>query len=473
MISNFDFVEKLDPKAFKIILNIERYAKIKPFNIGNDLRHVLEHLCGSIVWKYNLKDEMIAECGGKAPTLHEQFRLLRDKHGFIARMQQKPGNETLTPLPVFKVSLSYRNRNNQLVSRLAEPEKWTDKQIAHYEWADNFLRQIGNDFSHEDNPFLEHIFDKTYENVIYALECLQKYLRLYFNVNKDDVQPFNEDKMPIADYEITGACVPEDWERTSCEKEYTANRYEDYRSESVGCSVIRQYPRTDSRSVFLRRAPDVYLAEDNCGSLLNKVTVLSEGGHREKPFYLIAYDFRTKASVLNSAFLATLSVKERLQLCLSYAETLACFHNNPTPIYHRVFSDNCAYYADERDKNRGISTAIIKFEYAKIADGRAETVIGNQPANVIRNQEDKRYIAPEWNSLTNPSANDWSKVDIYALGILFADIMMGKIGGYPMSEVAKNPEAKVILPLLQKMCTSAPGRPDINTVCRTLKEMCQ
>ncbi|MBE7037250.1 MAG: hypothetical protein E7403_08155, partial [Ruminococcaceae bacterium] len=390
MKSNFEFVEPLDSKAFTKLLAVENRVKIDPFGIGNSLRHILEYLCGLMVLKYDLKDEMIAECGGKMPNLNDQFRLLRDKHGFIARMQQKTGNEALRPLPGFKVSLTYRNRENKIVSRFAEPEKWTEKQVAHYEWADNFLRQIGNDFSHEENPFLEPVFDKTYENVIYALQCLQKYLRFYFNVSKEDVPFFNEDKMPIGDYEITGVCIPADRERTSCEKEYTANRYEDYRIESVGCSVIRQYPRTDSKAVFLRRAPDVYLAGDNCGSLLNKVTILSEGGHKEKPFYLVAYDFRTKASLLNTEFLTSLSFEDRLKLCLSYAETMACFHNNSSPIYHRVFSADCAYYADERNKNRGISTAIIKFEYAKIADGRTETVIGNQPANLFGKNDDKR-----------------------------------------------------------------------------------
>ncbi len=469
MKSNFSFIEKIDKELFGKLLEVEKRAKIDPYGIGNHLRHVLEYLCSQKITKYNLKEDILEMCNGLKPTLYEQLRLLRDRRDFIPRMQQKPGNETLKPMPTFRVKLEYKDKNGKLVSRFESPEKMTERESSIYIWVDSFLRQIGNDYSHEENVFTDVVFKKTYENVIYALRCLQDYIRMYYDIPRGDVPYFNEDRMPISEYEIIGVCVPADKERTSCQKEYTANRYEDLRSESVGCSVIRQYPRTDSKAVFLRRAPDVYLAGDSHGSLLKKVTILSSGSHEERPFYIVAYDFRTEAKMLSTAFLRSLTLEERVGMCLSYAETLACFHNNPSPIYHRVFSSKCAYYADERNTPRGISTAIIKFEYAKIADGRTETVIGNRPQNLFSDRDDARYIAPEWGSLMDPTANDWAKVDIYSLGILFMDILMGSLGGYTPAEFARKPEFKEYLPLIQRMCTAASLRPDINEVCSVLK----
>jgi len=469
MKSNFEFVEKLDKELFAKLLEVEKRVKIDPFGIGNHLRHVLEYLCSQKISKYNLRDEILSMCEPQKPSLYEQLRILRDKREFIPRMQQKPGNETLKAMPTFRVKLEYKDKYGKTVSRFASPQKMTERDYNVYVWVDSFLRQIGNDYSHEENLFTDVIFNKTYENVIYALRCLQDYIRMYYDIPRDKVPYFNEDWMPISDYEITSVCVPTDKERTSCQKEYTAKRYEDLKAESVGCSIIRQYPRTDSRAVFLRRAPDVYLAGDSYGSLLKKVTILSQGGHEERPFYIVAYDFRTEAKVLNGKFLSGLTMEEREHMCLSYAKTMACFHNNPSPIYHRVFSAKCAYYADERNTTRGISTAIIKFEYAKIADGRTETVIGNRPQNMFSDRDDARYIAPEWNSLVDPTANDWSKVDIYSLGILFMDILMGSIGGYTPAEFAKKPENAKYLPLIQKMCSASSGRPDINEVCSMLE----
>ena len=470
MRSNFEFVKEIDSELFDYLLDVEKKVKIEPFLIGNPLRHVLEKLCAIKIQKYNLKDDMIEELG-KIPNLSEQMRLLRDGKNFIPRMKKKPGNESLTPLPSLRVSLEYRNKKGKKINRFNTPEKLTQQEKDSYLWADKFLRQIGNEFSHELDVFMVPVFARSYDNVVYALRKLQEYIILYYNLDKGKIPQFNEDFMPIANYEITGVCIPSDADRTSCQKEYTANRYEEYRTGSVGCSIIRQYPRIDNKANFLRRAPDVYLAGDNCGALLNKVTIISEGGQKDKPFYLVAYDFRTQAYQINNKFLSNLSTREKIELCLSYAQTMSFFHNNSSPIYHRIFSSKCAYYADERNKSKGISTAIIKFEYAKIADGIAETVIGNSPANIFNAKDDSRYIAPEWNSLFNPTSDDWAKVDIYSLGILFADILMGSIGGYIMSDIAKKSEFKSMLPLLQKMCTAAPGRPDINQVCSYIEEI--
>ena len=215
-------MEKLDKDLFGKLLEVEKRAKIDPFGIGNHLRHVLEYLCSQKISKYNLREEILAMCESQKPTLYEQLRLLRDRRDFIPRMQQKTGNETLKPMPTFRIKLEYKNRNGKIVSRFASPEKMTERDYNVYVWVDSFLRQIGNDYSHEENLFTDVVFDKTYENVIYALRCLQDYIRMFYDIPRDKIPYFNEDWMPISDYEITGVCVPTDKERTSCQKEYTA-----------------------------------------------------------------------------------------------------------------------------------------------------------------------------------------------------------------------------------------------------------
>jgi len=467
MNSNFGFVKELDPEMFAYLLDVERCAKTEPYRIGNPLRHVLERLCAMKIIKYNLKDAMLGKCRNKVPSLYEQLFMLRDKNGFISEMKKLPGNEGLESLPVFRVNLEYKNKNNKTVSRFFAPDRMTEAEKNKYQWADNFLRQIGNDFSHDLNPFFERVFTKSYENVIYALECLHKYIRIYYNVDVKAAPVFDVDKMPIGNYEITGCCIPDDAEKSMCEREYTANRYEEYSCESVGSSVVRQYLRSDEREIFFRRVPDVYLAGGNYGSLLNKVTVISEGGQNQSPFYLVSYDFRTHASKLNTEFLSGLSERERKELCLSYAQTMSSFHNNSVPVYHRFFTPQCAYYADERGKNRGISTAIIKFEYAKIFDESVPTVLDPSMTGKIGVEHDERYICEEWNA----GMSDWSKADIYSLGVLFTDILMGRIGGYKFSEFLKIAEYNDIAELVREMRSRAENRPDINSVCERLAEI--
>lgn len=471
MKSNFSFMKNIDNETFEILLDVEKRAKIEPYHIGNPIRQVLEHLCTIQIEKYDLVEEILEECQGKIPPLFEQLRLLRDRNGFLLKVRSNPGRENIEPMPCFKVNLEYRDETGKMQSRFKEPDRIKENEKNTFQWADAFLRQVGNDFSHYKNPFIKRVFKKNYENVIYALKTLQKYVKLFFGIDERSVPPFNEDIMPVDNYEIISAKIPADTERTSCEKEYIARRYEDMKKESVGYSVIRQYPRTDKKAVFLRRAPDVYLAGDNCGALLNKVTIISEGGDNDNPFYLVAYDFRREAFELNTPFLSSLKPSERLSLCLEYAKNMALFHNNSTPIYHRVFSSGCAYYSDERKSGRGIGTAIIKFEYAKIADNQTETVIGPSPqAEMFTNKDDKRYIAKEWNELKEPTLKDWAKVDIYSLGILFCDILMGKIGGYQFPELRRFPEYTKILPLISKMISLKDSRPDINSVIDYLEK---
>lgn len=473
MRSNFSFVKTRDPELFQMLLDIERKVKIDPYGIGNTLRQALEMLCARRIAEYKLKDELLQEyrktrnsSPNSFPSLNDQLNYLRCGSAFLENYRRCTG-VNVPGMPSFSIDLAYDTENGRKESRFESHVSNTGK----YRYADSFLRQLGNDYSHSNNPYFSRVFKKSYRNVLDALICLRKYICLYYSMNEKDLPAFDEDLMPILNYSITSAREPSDIGRSLCRREFTADRYEDYRSDCVGTSVIRQYNRSADDVLYLRRAPEVYLAGDNCGSLLKQVTILSEGGHEDRPFYIIAYDFRTHAEVLNEAFLKTLSVKERLQLCLTYAETMRKFHKNPVPIYHRVFTCECAYYADERESGRGIDAAIIKFEFAKIADDRFKTVIGSSSERARQiSKTEERYLAPEWNVIGSLDAPDWAKADIYSLGILFADIFMQKIGGYEIRALAAVSDIKQYIGLLGEMLSSiAQRRPDIDSVCDKLK----
>ena len=479
MNSNFVFVKQHDSELFRILLSIENRVKIDPYGIGNDLRQVLELLCAKKIKEYGLYDALLDAARKRyrstsaLPTLADQLWNLRSAQ-FLRAAVPASVCKNPRPLPDFSVSDSYRGANGKPVLRFENAEKLSAEALEEYrkkyKRADAFLRQLGNDYSHSPNPYVTRVFKRTYENVLDALRCLQKYVWMYFGGNENNCPVFNEDIMPILNYEIRNAVVPTDVARGLCQKEFSATRYEEYREAPVGSSLIRQYLRTNTDSVFLRRAADVYLAADNCGSLLKQVSILSEGGRAERPFYIIAYDFRTEASKLNDAFLSSLSVGERLSLCLSYAKVMQSFHNNAVPIYHRVFNAGCAYYADERALGRGIATAIVKFEFAKISERNYQTVIGTDPRRALLVANDEtRYLAPEWNAIERFDAKDWAKVDIYSLGILFTDILMGKIGGYTDREITRTPHMKPYLELIASMTDQKNARPDINEVCEYLK----
>ena len=293
------------------------------------------------------------------------------------------------------------------------------------------------------------------------MECLHRYIGEYLGLNRNEIGHFQEDLMPIGNYEIVRVVQPSDIAQGYCLKEFIANRYEDYHNERVGYSIIRQYRRVGKdKEEFVRRASDVYLAGDNCGSLLKQVTILST---KDSQYYIVAYDFRTSAQPINQTFLKSLLITEKLQLCLSYAEILNAFHNNSTPIYHRMLTSKCAYYTDERKNGRGISTAIIKFEFAKIEDPTIGTIFS------YTREQQRRLSAEERRFLPIGSSNHWNQMDIYSLSVLFCDILMEQIGNYQITSMRQNPNIQLCANILGKM--SQFEYDNISGVCSDLRAL--
>ena len=449
--SNFKFVYEHNPEEneelYDFLYKLESQVKIQPYEIGNTIRQVLEILCAKKILSYGLTDTILQAYKQKSPhgipDLNYQLYFLSDKNNL-------PNLPNFKPLPSFNINI------NEVSFEKLGPQ---DTKRFKYKKVFNFLRQIGNDYSHNCNPFSTCVFKKEYTNVLYAIKCLHKYVQEYFDLTNEDITPFNEDFMPIGNYEIVNSSQANDFLKTYSLKEFVANRYEDYHNDRVGYSVIRQYNRVNSNDVeFIRRASDVYLAGDNCGSLLKQISILST---KDSQYYIVAYDFRVTAQPINNAFLSSLSIKEKLELCLSYAEILNSFHNNSTPIYHRMLTSKCAYYADERDKRQKISTAIIKFEFAKIDNPTVQTILPytiNQKRGL--SQSDQRFMPDE---LELP----WNKADIFSLGVLFSDILMGKIGGYTIQEMRQNNNIRPYTDILLK--TKTYTYDNVSEVCADLR----
>ncbi len=471
MESNFNFVKDRNLKLYKDLLYIEKNIKLNTFGIGNAIRQILEDLCTDMEEKYGLSEEIASACAPKTPDLNDRLKLLSDERNFISQMKLRLGCEDIKALPNFKIKFDYVTYGNKTKSRCIDPKSMTEADYKTYAKVGIFLRTISNQFSHSENSKYRKIFKRNYDNASYALKILHRYIREYYGLTNKEVPDYSENKAPIGNYEIIEAYVPKDRKRTGCIKEYVAKRYEPFREKSVGTSVIRQYLKNESRTDRLLRVSDVYLLKDYSGSLLKKISLLPEENSENSPFYFVTYDFGTEAQGLSNDFLKTLSFDEKCKLCLSYAKTLANFHNNSTPIYHRLLNHYCAYYYDGREKGKGISTAIIKFGYAKIDDYDFETVLGSEASNFDVAHDETRYMAPEWKSLNNPESNEWEKADIYSLKTLFTDILMGQIGGYTEYDFAMRPEMAKFLPLIEKMDGVASLRPTIDEVCQYLNEI--
>ncbi len=471
MISNFSFVKERNLKLYKELLHFEKNIKLNTFGIGNAMRQILEDLCRDMIENYGILPEIEKACAPKTPDLNAMMKLLSDNKNFIPAMRLLPGCEGIRALPDFRVKLEYITYGNVKLSRCIDPTSMTEADYSHYSKVNVFLRTICNQFSHSENSNYRKVFKRNYDNASYALKILHRYIREYYGLTNKEVPDYSENKAPIGNYEIIKAYVPQDRKRTGCIKEYVANRYEPFRDKSVGTSVIRQYLKDESQTERLRRVADVYLLKEYSGSLLKKISLLPEENSEDSPFYFVTYDFGTEAHGLNTKFLGTLSFKERAELCLSYANTLKNFHNNTTPIYHRLLNSHCAYYSDRREAGKGITTAIIKFGYAKIDDFEYETVLGKEAPHFEAAHDETRYMAPEWKSLSNPESKEWGKADIYSLKTLFTDILMGQIGGYNECDFAVKPEMEKFLPLIEQMDGIAECRPDINEVCDYLEEI--
>ncbi len=143
------------------------------------------------------------------------------------------------------------------------------------------------------------------------------------------------------------------------------------------------------------------------------------------PFYIVAYHFQEKPLAPSDELLQSLDMKSRLFICGELAQCLAELHQ--MGIYHRLLSHASMYVCDYSARGKGWRPHLVKFDFAKLVakgEGDALATVKAQTKEAkekITDRSIRKYIPEDWD------LENWEKVDVYSLGILFCDILSGVI----------------------------------------------
>ena len=294
----------------------------------------------------------------------------------------------------------------------------------------NFLRMFGNACSHSQKEEWWPRID--FENVV---KCLMGYRLLFLRYYKTQIPKvvgsFERDLMPIENYYIIKSTVPADQNRSRCDREFEAFTL-DSRKNIYEYAIIRQYDKSNVDREFLLRNADVFLEASRDiivgipdGFASFRTIVGLEDTHSS--FYLTAYLFRYEPKPLCRDLLFTASIAQRLDLCLSIAKCFANLHGAEDPIYHRLLTYDSIVVCIYKGK---LVPYIIKFDFGKLTITDQYTTVFQQArqaeAKMKKENSLTKYLAPEWSRITDTKRVDWGKIDIFSLGVLFSDILIGR-----------------------------------------------
>lgn len=295
-----------------------------------------------------------------------------------------------------------------------------------------FLRRYGNSNSHIEK---QNFIKMTYPTSIKALKGFHSILFALCKQNGLPTTSFNENRMPIKGQEHTYIideykAPPTDAPMSRCQIEFLAHFNRSGSRAGTQYALIRQYDKKDVDTTFLLRNVDtVQKTQDELIDALPPCMVrpveISPIENQSSPFYIIAYHFREKPHALSDELLQSLDRKSRLFICEELARCMADLHQ--MGIYHRLLSHASVYICDYSAWGRGWMPHLVKFDFAKLVakdeKDALETVKEQtkEAKEKIKDGSIKKYIPEDW------SLEDWEKVDVYSLGILFCDILSGTI----------------------------------------------
>lgn len=423
MKGNFEFVKKFDNEIYTLISDGEKNLKIHVPFAGKALREAFERFIKYIVMKYPGIDKGIkAETGKKFVSLHERIKFLSsqemiDKYNINCKALE------LTPLSVDDVLWCVRDDKR---ARREFQNPYLAKTI---KTDADYVRKIGNDCTHEDMK--ERTLKRTYTNVLDGYKYFYQILKNYF-CKTNGLPAFDADIVPIGNYYIESSCIPSDYASTHCRHEYLAKAIA---SDNIGktryeWAIIREYSKENMDSNFLERGLDAQICADTgisgAPTGMAMVQPITRIDDENAPFYIIAYLFKRRPYPL-AEVIDRLTDENKYDICIRIADCFRNLHNSEIPIYHRMLNYNCIYLCDFTDTRYNMwLPAVTKFNFSKVEDACALTVITNLTnAMPWLSPEEAKYTSPEWKS--NPLKSNWEKVDVYAMGVLFADIIGGKI----------------------------------------------
>jgi hypothetical protein len=325
----------------------------------------------------------------------------------------------------------------------------------------DFLREFANNCSHAE--YMPHKPKICFDNVVICLRGYHMLLQRYYSSRLSDRIPaFNADLMPIRDYVVYDCQIPKDSVRSKCIKEFFAYTLDD--GEPAKYALIRMYNRSESDRTFMLRNQKCFIEASKASMSIvpqgmASTLELTPKNDPRSSFYMICYEFNRKAQPLSNVLLANMTMAQRLEMCGRIVRCLDGLHNSDTPIYHRMLSFESVYVSQFRQTPLPY---IIKFDYAKIITDKPLNTVYMDAVNAQRHLKNKplfKYLAPEWARINDDTPNvDWAKVDVYSLGVLIGDILMGEIGNevVDLRDLVDMGVSELIVDVLDRMLSEAP-----------------
>lgn len=439
---NFEFVKEIFPELYEPLHNAESLALLNHRGSGLLLRNVNELYCTLLLEEYGMSS------GTEKEELYKKQYALR----------------TAGKFPRFE-RYWYQT--------------WNGTKKSDY-W-DGLWRKFGNSCHHAEHA--EEEAAVTYENLITVFEIIFRVFRWEYERKKGrgaagKLDDFSIDRMPIGEHYVSSAAVPVDEAVTHCIKEYETCSYDDSgRVEKYGIVRVFNKNDMDEKALALRDKEAFKEAANEAGIQFDgnvQVDVLSRMNSAESDYYIIIYKFSRKPARLNQECLSGMDLSGRIRLCRNIADILRKFHNLSTPIYHRNLSYDSIYVCPGRDGCP--EPSIIKLDCAKIMSDEFGTVIETVQSRekLLCLKRMMKYVAPEVRRLFQGQRMeiDWSRADVYSLGILFGDILRGSLDADPASSAKLRREGadEKFLELMDRMRAPRPElRPSMNDVSAALE----
>lgn len=410
--SNFNFLKSVNQNLYTSIKEAESLARVKFIDCGQKSRQACEIFIDSILRKKGLSDKIVGDLFTKISSLQDE---------------------------TFLKSIGYLSSNQSLSNKPIIPDIGTIDFVANSGKINyncdyyDFLRRFGNTCSHPQNKPHEPRIDFT--NVV---KCLQGFRLLFAKYYSQQIPkgigPFKVDLMPIDKFYITTSFIPSDQVRSKCKREFWGYSLDDRQNISYYC-ILRQYDKDDVDNNFMLRNYDVFLeaSKETISGIPEGMTsfrTIVGTDNSSSSFYITAHLFRYEPKPLSFDLLNGTTIKQRLELCFGICSCFANLHNADIPIYHRLLNYDSVVVCKFKDR---LIPYVIKFDYGKLNVSDQYQTIFQEAKQAERNiQKEKsltKYLAPEWNTITNSASADWEKIDIYSLGVLFSDILVGRFDG--------------------------------------------
>ncbi len=420
MESNFSFIRDIFPETYKHLVEAERNVRISHVI---DVRKTLESLVNERVDT------------AKAGWLFAQYARINHPKDPTIPLEKKIS--ICSEMETMK-QLGWKG-SKPLLPEITGTTKVETLSGKFKEWpAYKFLRRYGNSQSHvgekrNKDMLITIPYDISVKALIVFYEIL---IKICSDLKKEvPTSPiFNEKLMPIQGQEhlylIDEAGVPSDAPMSKCQMEFSAHYSRSGSRTGTQYALIRQYDKKDVDTTFLLRNVDtVQKTQDELIDTLPPCMVrpveISTTENQASPFYIVAYHFQEKPHNLSNDLLQSLDMKSRLFICGELTRCMAELHQ--MGIYHRLLSYESVYVCDYSARGKGWRPHLVKFDFAKLVAKREGDELATVKAQTkeakekIKDGSIRKYIPEDWD------LEDWEKVDIYSLGILFCDILSGTI----------------------------------------------